>query len=85
MPQIATRKVTLSLPEELVAFADSKATQQGMTRSHLISDLLAELHQREQDAFASEGYRFYANESEDFAEASSEAVAEAIADDRSTW
>ncbi len=40
MPQALSRKVTLSLPEELIAYVDSKAAQMGTNRSRLVSDLL---------------------------------------------
>ena len=74
MPQVTSRKVTVSLPQDLVAFADTKAAERGTTRSHLIGDLLAELRQRERDALASEGYQFYADEALEFAEMSAGAV-----------
>ena len=83
MPQTTSRKVTVSLPQDLVAFADTKAAERGTTRSRLIGDLLAKLRHRERDDLASEGYRFYADEALEFAEMSAGAVAEAIGDDRS--
>ncbi len=84
MHQATSRKVTLSLPEDLVAFADAKAGERGTTRSHLIGVLLAELRTREEDLLAKEGYRFYAQEAAEFAEMSSIAAAEALDDDRPT-
>ena len=84
MQQNISRKVTVSLPEDLVAFADAKASEHGTTRSRLISGLLAELRKREDDALAEEGYRFYAQEAKEFSEMTSSVVAEAFDNDRPT-
>ncbi len=83
MQPTTTRKVTISLPGHLVAFADSKAAERGTSRSNFISDLLEELRKRDQDALAKEGYQFFAAESREWAEMSARATAEAIAEDRS--
>ena len=85
MQQTATRKVTLSLPEELIAYADSKAAQMGTNRSRLVSDLLERSRQHEQEALAREGYRFYAGEAEEFAAQSGAAFGEVLDDDSPTW
>ncbi len=85
MPQALTRKVTLSLPEELIAYADSKAAQMGTNRSRLVSDLLESFRQHEREALAREGYGFYAKEAEEFASQSATAVGEALDDDGPTW
>lgn len=85
MPVAQTRKITLSLPAELIAFADSKALESKTNRSHLIGEMLRELKERERDALAREGYRFFAQGNAEFAEASASAVAEAFVDDRSSW
>ncbi|MBI4494760.1 MAG: ribbon-helix-helix protein, CopG family [Chloroflexi bacterium] len=71
-------KVTVSLPAELVRYADQRAAELGTSRSQVISRALAELQAREQDATAREGYAFYARESQEFAAASLQAVSEAI-------
>jgi hypothetical protein len=66
------------LPRELIAFADTKAAARGISRSKLIADLLADYKTGEEDALAAEGYQFFAQEAEEFAEASRSAVAEAL-------
>ncbi len=71
-------KVTVSLPVELVRYADQLAASGHRSRSQVISQAIAELRQRQQDDAAREGYAFYAGESEQFAEASLSAVSEAI-------
>lgn len=76
------RKVTVSVTEELLAFADQAADRQGTSRSGLICELLAERRARERAALAHEGYAFYALEAEEFAAASAGAVAEAVGDER---
>jgi metal-responsive CopG/Arc/MetJ family transcriptional regulator len=86
MPQASARKVTLSLPEELIAYADSKAAQMGTNRSRLVSDLLERSRRRhEKDDLAKEGYRFYAKEAEEFAAQSAAAVGEAFDEDGPAW
>ena len=74
------RKVTISLPAPLVDFADREAARLNISRSGLIARALAEIQASERDKLAAEGYRFYAREASEFAEASSRAVAEAWAD-----
>ncbi len=85
MPQTSIRKITLSLPDELIAYADSKAARIGTNRSRLVSDLLERSRQDEQEALAREGYRFYAKEAEEFAAVSATAVSEALDEDGPTW
>ena len=70
MPVATIQKVTISLPNDLIAFADTRATQQGITRSKFIAELLAEYKLRQEDLLAAEGYQFYAQEAEEFARAS---------------
>ncbi len=81
MQQTATKKVTISLSQDVLGFADAMATTLKTTRSKIISDSLREKHQREQDDLAREGYRFYAEEAEEFAEMSVQAMAEVLRDD----
>ena len=85
MPHIQNRKVTLSLPEELIAYADSKAAQMGTSRSRLVTDLLQRFRRNEQEVLAREGYRFYAGEAEEFAAQSAVAFAEAVDDHDPAW
>lgn len=76
-----TKKVTISVSEELLAFADRMATSMGSTRSNFISSVLKEVRERELERLAAEGYRYYGAEAQEFAAASGCAVAEAIDDD----
>jgi metal-responsive CopG/Arc/MetJ family transcriptional regulator len=71
-------KVTLSLPRDLVGFADRMARAQGTNRSRVVAEILSDAAARTRDALAAEGYRFYAEESRDFAEASQPAVSEVL-------
>lgn len=83
-----TRKITVSLPSDLVEFADRQAAQQHTSRSQIISEALALIRAGEEKRLAAEGYQFYAEESADFAAASAKASADAwmtseeTADDR---
>ena len=72
------RKVTISLPGDLLEYADRRAIRTRQSRSQVIGQALAEAQALEQTRLAVEGYRFYANESSEFAEASAPAVAEAL-------
>lgn len=72
------RKVTVSLPSDLVDFADQQATQNQSNRSQVISQALAYIKSLEEEALAAEGYQFYSQEAEDFAAASAKAVADAL-------
>ncbi len=77
----ATEKVTISLPESLVRYANQRARQLGISRSQVIADALIAQQARETEELAAEGYRFYAEEARAFAAASAPAVAEALRDD----
>lgn len=72
------KKVTITLPEELVIYADRRADESGTSRSQVISSALATLMLSEEEALAAEGYQFYAAEAETFATISSAANGEAI-------
>ncbi|MCL7452577.1 MAG: hypothetical protein M8467_05970 [Anaerolineae bacterium] len=75
------RKVTVSLPGSLVDFADQEAARLELSRSALIARVLAESKAAYEANLAAEGYRFYAQEASEFAEASAGAVAEAWGDE----
>jgi len=76
------QKITISLPADLLAYADAQAARLRTSRSQFISQALAQLKARDQERLAVEGYGFYADEARDFAEASIPAVAEALDDER---
>jgi metal-responsive CopG/Arc/MetJ family transcriptional regulator len=79
MQSIFMRKVAISLPQDLVEFSDRAAQQAKSSRSQVISQALADAKVRNERRLAEEGYRFYAGESAEFAQASALAVAEATA------
>jgi metal-responsive CopG/Arc/MetJ family transcriptional regulator len=76
----STRKVAISVPADLLAFADDQARREGTSRSAYISRMLARLKAELEQRLAAEGYRFYAEESAAFAAASAAASAEAVAE-----
>lgn len=86
-----SRKVTITIPQHLLEFADRRAARINTSRSQVISQALAEAELREQELAAAAGYRFYAGEAMEFAEATSRLVAEASvtardeATDGETW
>ena len=73
---VAMHKITISLPGELVAFADARAAETHTSRSQIISQMLAEAKARTEAQLAAQGYQFYSQELVEFAEASSLAIAE---------
>lgn len=77
------RRITISLPDDLVDFADREAARRSISRSRLIAQALSEVKAKEEERLAAEGYRFYAQEASRFAEASAAAVAEAV--DHDGW
>ena len=68
--------VTISLPKELVEYADQRAKELNTSRSEVIRDALSSARASETDELAAEGYRYYADEASEFAQASNHAVAE---------
>lgn len=76
MSTVTMQKVTVSLPNDLIEFADRRALEQGISRSKFIANLLVEFKMSEEDALAAEGYQFYAQEAREFAEASQQVTAE---------
>ena len=73
----SARKVTVTLPDELVVYADSQAERSGTSRSQVISQALTYLMAAEEERLAAEGYAFYAAEAEEFASSAAAATAEA--------
>ena len=57
-----TLKVTISLPQELLEFADTVASEKGATRSGVFADLLAEKQRERLHSLMAEGYREFAGE-----------------------
>ena len=76
---VESRKVTITLPQHLLEFADRVAARANTSRSQVISQALAAAEIREQERVAAIGYRFYAGEAVEFADATSRLVAEAVA------
>lgn len=80
-----TEKVTISLPRDLLEFADETAAERNTSRSHVVADLLAAERHRLRDVAAAEGYRFYSGEAREWAVVTAPAVAEVITHERETW
>jgi metal-responsive CopG/Arc/MetJ family transcriptional regulator len=78
MEGVTLRKVTISLPGDLVEFADRTARRSKTSRSRVISRYLAEARARDEARLAAEGYRFYAGEAREFSEVSAGTVAETM-------
>ena len=77
----SVRKITISLPDNLVEFADREAARLSISRSRVIAEALSEIKAEEEERLAAEGYRFYAQEAAAFANASATATEEALEHD----
>jgi metal-responsive CopG/Arc/MetJ family transcriptional regulator len=74
----SVHKITISLPVDLIEFADRQATRLGISRSRFIAYALSQIKAVEEESLAAEGYRFYAPEAIEFATASANAVSEVL-------
>jgi hypothetical protein len=63
------RRITVSLPSDLLEFTDEQARCHQASRSQIIGKALCELKAREEERLAAEGYQFYADEACEFAAA----------------
>lgn len=79
-----TRKVTVSLPQELIEFADTVASTLQTSRSQVIAEAIAAQKERQEAQLAAEGYRFYSQEASEFAAASLQAISEVLGHDGQT-
>jgi hypothetical protein len=75
------RKVTVTVPEELLEFADEVAEERGESRSGVFAEALAALRVAERERLLAEGYRFYADVDRELAEEGLEATVEVWPDD----
>ena len=73
-----TAKLTISLPEELISFADEMAREKRVSRSKVFSLCLQELAERHRTAEMAEGYKAMAEEHKQFAAMASEIEREVI-------
>ena len=62
-------RVTLSLPEELVSFADMSAAKRKVSRSRFIAGLLQQMAEHEEQLLMAEGYQAMGRENAEVAEA----------------
>jgi metal-responsive CopG/Arc/MetJ family transcriptional regulator len=71
-------KVTISLPREMLLFADRMAKEKKISRSKAIASCLEEAARKQFEAELEEGYRAMAKEHEEFAKLSWEAAREVV-------
>ena len=74
------RKITISLPGDVVEFAGAEAERRSISRRRFIAEALSNVAAAQVERIAADGYRYYRAEAEEFAESSATAVAEAIGD-----
>lgn len=60
-------KLTISLPKNLISFANEVASEENISRSKVISDCLREFAQKRKIRLMEEGYKAMANENREFA------------------
>jgi metal-responsive CopG/Arc/MetJ family transcriptional regulator len=63
-----TVKITISLPQELVALVDSIACQKKINRSQVMADCLKEIAVKRKHDLLKDGYLFMAEEHQNWAE-----------------
>lgn len=73
-----TAKLTISLPEELVSFADEIARKKKVSRSQVFSSCLKEYAESYRIAEMAEGYQAMAGENQQLADAASRIEHEVI-------
>jgi metal-responsive CopG/Arc/MetJ family transcriptional regulator len=73
-------QVMISLPADLLRFADYQVERLGISRSQVISEALKQAKLVEEERLAMEGYLFYALEAKEFSKAVLGTAAEAIND-----
>jgi len=73
-----TAKLTISLPKELISFADELAREQKVSRSKIFSSCLSEMAEKYRAAEMAEGYKVMAEEQKQFAAKASEIENEVI-------
>jgi len=73
-----TAKLTISLPRELISFADEIAREKKISRSKVLSSCLQELAERHKVTEMAEGYKAIAKEQKHLAAAASEIEHEVI-------
>jgi len=71
-------KVTLSLPEAIVAFADLLAKNTNSNRSRVIAGILRQAAEEEKECLMIEGYKALAEHNKEFAESSMAMTDEAL-------
>ena len=73
-----TAKLTISLPEELISFADQLAKQKKISRSRVFSSCLRDLAEQHRAAEMAEGYAAIADEQKRFTKIASEIEQEVV-------
>ncbi|MCJ7743183.1 MAG: ribbon-helix-helix domain-containing protein [Dehalococcoidales bacterium] len=73
-----TAKLTISLPKELISFADEIAREKKISRSKVFSSCLREMAERHKVAEMAEGYKAMAKEQKQFVLVASESEHEVI-------
>jgi Arc/MetJ-type ribon-helix-helix transcriptional regulator len=72
------KKVTVSLPDDLLRFADERADRVGESRSQVVAKALEILKRIERDRLMAEGYRFYSDADVEIAESGLGAMREVL-------
>jgi len=78
MSQVA--RLTISLPQDMIAFADKVANERNISRSKAISTFLQEAAEQRRIAELEEGYRAMAEENRKFAKMAFELQRKVVTD-----
>jgi len=71
-------KLSISIPQNLIVFADEVASEEKISRSKVVSNCLSEFAQKRKIRLMEEGYKAMADEHKQFAEISAEAASEVV-------
>jgi len=75
---VGLAKLTVSLPKDLISFADEVASEKNISRSKVVSNCLKEFAQKRTIELMEEGYKVMAKEHEEFAKIGAEAASEVV-------
>jgi metal-responsive CopG/Arc/MetJ family transcriptional regulator len=73
-----TAKLTISLPQDLVTFADKMASEKGVTRSKIVSMCLQDMAEKHKAEAMKDGYLAMAKQHVEFAKMTSEIAHEVV-------
>ncbi len=75
-------RLTISLPRDMISFADKVASEENISRSKVVSNCLRELAQKRKMELMEEGYEAMAKENREFAKMAFELQRRVVTDQK---